>query len=729
MTDPIASAGIVWEPLFAPALILLIGAVHAALAIRSYLPIRRNLGLLVLRLLGIAILCAILFQPMLEESFPQRHPNRVALVGIDTSKSMREADGAGQTTRIDGARQLLAESGLVVGSGGEAPLGEVLLFQFNETSAPIGAAQLPALQAEGETTHFHQSIATMLDALPKDANCVGVFLFTDGHDFELTPAQRTAGAARARQTAIYPVALGKQQTIPDVSVGIASFQPYTFVSQRTKIQAAVRLMGSDSRPLRVELYREGKLVRDRKISAESGFEVPVAFDVLEESPGQFEYEVRVSALAGERELENNRAFTFLNVTDAQIPVLLVEGAPHWDTTFLRRTLSRNARVQLTSVLAVGGGKPIVTGTGDQERKLPESETDFSFYPLVILGRDVDRVLSEEACANLAQAVERDGTTLVLARGRPGKSAVFDQIAPAAWTETVTGPVRLVKGRGTSRVVPIEVLGTAPGGAEALPDLPIALGMEAPKMLAAVEALAEDADLQESSPAFVFRRHGTGQVLAVAVGGLWRWSLNAGSEAANNVYDRFWNQLLLNLIAQSSATPGNEARLSISSANVALGEKIHFTFHPKEGAEPPTPTVFVQRGDKVIASVPLARDADGTAWRGTYVGDEAGRFRGTVSLPGRTLESRFSVYVENRETTEVSPDYPYLRRLASASGGKLLDEGSLRETIEQLARAAVAEADAPRIVRQRPLWDRPWIFYLLFGILGLEWFLRMRRGMV
>lgn len=725
--------GIVWEPLFEPALILVLGLVLAVLAIRAYaarsaISRGRSTFLLSLRLLAIILLCAVLFQPMLEESFPQRHPKRVALVGVDSSKSMREKDSPDHAMRLDAARRILLESGLLGAEDAASSLGDVLLFQFDVSARPLAGSQLLALHADGETTQIHQSVRTMLDALPADANCVGVFLFTDGHDFEFTPADRTASLVRSHQAALYPLALGRLQTVPDVAVSIASFQPYTFVNQRAKILATVRLMGADSRPLRVELFREEKRLRDRKISAESGHEIPVAFDVLEETAGQYEYEVRVSALAGERELQNNKAFTFLNVTDAQIPVLLIEGAPHWDTTFLRRTLARNSRVQLTSVVALGGRKPLVSGTGESPLTVPQTEADFALYPLVILGRSVDRILSEEACTHLARAVESGGTTLLLARGRPGKHAIFDEIAPAPWTDIAAGPVRLVKGRGYSQIVPIDVLQSAPGGAQALPALPIALKTEPPRMLAAVEAMAEDADSQETFPAFVFRRHGSGQVLAIAVGGLWRWSLNAGSEPTNNVYDRFWNQLLLNLIAQSQASPGNEARLAISSANVALGEKVHFTFHPGNGEPPPDARVLIHRGDEFVTSLPLLQDPDGQSWRGSFIGEEAGRYQGTMTMPGRTLESRFAVYVENRETTEVAPDRPYLRRLAAASGGKLLDENALRETVESLARTAAAEADAPPVVRRKTLWDRAWVFYNLFGLLGIEWFFRRRWGL-
>lgn len=728
-------AAIVWEPVFPPFLILLAGLLLGYVAVRFYLrtssrlSARRRVFLMGLRLLAILGICAILFQPMIEESFPRRHPKRVALVAVDSSRSMNEKDDQDQATRLDTARRLLAESGLIGPSDAGGEIGEVRLFHFDATANPLAPRLLPALEATGETTLFHQSITSTMESLRTGEHCIGLFLFSDGHDFELTPSQHTAQLARSRQTAIYPVALGRDQTIPDVSVNIASYQPYTFVKQRAQVQATVRLMGSESRPLRVELLREGVLLRDRTISAEPGYEVPVAFEVSEDKPGQYEYEIRVSPLPTEREIHNNNAFTFLNVTDAKAPVLLIEGAPHWDTTFLRRTLTRNARVELSSAVAMRDGKVSVRSADSRARHIPDSEAEFESFLLVILGRDIDKILSPEACRNLAKAVEDGGATIVFARGKPGVHPVFEELAPAPWSGAATGPVRLVKGRGSGEIVPIEVLASAPGGSEALPELPWAMQTDKPKTLAAVESMAEDTALGNASPAFVHRRHGRGQVLAVAVGGLWKWSLNARSEVSNNVYDRFWNQLLLNLIARSNASPGDDTALSVSSANVALGEKINFTLHTAPGQPPPlSPQVAVFLEDEIVAGVPLARDQDDRTWRGSIVPEKTGRYGASIDVGGRPLKCRFAVYREQRETTEVTPDVPYLRQLARATGGKLLDAASLRETVAGLGRAAAAEADAPPIVRRRSCWDRAVFFYVLFGFLGVEWFLRRRWGM-
>ena len=373
---------------------------------------------------------------------------------------------------------------------------------------------------------------------------------------------------------------------------------------------------NEPNPIRIELLREGTVIRERKIGPNNGMDSIVAFEVREDAACQFGYEIRTTPLTGEKEIGNNSTFTFLNVTDAKINVLLIEGAPHWDTTFMRRTLSGNKRIQLTSIISLGKGKPILTTTAEADEetedpiplKVTENEAEFRRFPLIILGRSVDKVLSSEAIAAMSVAVSEGGSTVVFARGKPGNDPLFDELSPAIWEESAAGPVRLTRSKSGSKIVPLEVLDSAPGGASELPELPIAATLTNPKTLAAVEAMAKDTALQSKSPAFIHRRLGSGQILAVSVGGLWRWSLNAKSEASNNVYDKFWNQLLLNLIARSSAKPTDQMSLTVCSANVKRGEKVHFTLNPEPGAPlTETPRLVLSVNDSETTTLPLNQE--------------------------------------------------------------------------------------------------------------------------
>ena len=190
----------------------------------------------------------------------------------------------------------------------------------------------------------------MLNSPGAAESAQALVLLTDGHDFELINPAKTALAAKARQTPIYAVPFGAQGKAKDISVRITNYQPYCYVKQKARISASLRLIGCEHESINVLLLRQGKVVQSRRLNADENAQLPIEFEVTEPGTGQFEYEVQAVALAGEADTTNNSAITFLNVIDQQIRVLVLEGSPYWDTTFLQRSLQRNDKVELDSAV-------------------------------------------------------------------------------------------------------------------------------------------------------------------------------------------------------------------------------------------------------------------------------------------------------------------------------------------------------------------------------------------
>ncbi len=729
-------ATVVWEPIIPLPSIVLLWLFLASLAWWAMarggpkLGWPKRLTLLSLRWLALTLLCLPLLQPSQEEALPRTHRARLALVALDTSRSMGELDESA-SSRLDAGRRLIRQHQLV----GESPLGNSRLHAFDTESRPVTAEGLNALQANGDTSFFNTSISSVLRSLGTKENCVGLFLFSDGHDFEGVPPERLGKLSQQYRTPIYPVPLGKTVHLPDVAVFMVSTQPSTFVKQKSRLDAAVRFRSCGARQVRVELVRAGEVLREQKVRTTGDDEVPVSFEISEEKPGQFEYEIRCTAQSDERDLENNTAYAYLNVTDARIPVLLLEGEPHWDSSFLQRTLSRNNRISLDTVVSAGKSRKHTSRSDATLPKLGElSPTLLASYPVIILGREIERLLSEEMIAALVKNVTDQGLTLIFARGVPGTSAAWAELSPSEPGEGFTGPVSLVPSRSKSSVVPLEVL--LEGGPSKLPPLPVAAGTGKPKLLASVEAKVQDDIQKQELPAMLLRQQGAGQVFEMALAGVWKWSLHANAEADNNIYDRFWNQLLINLVARSNRAPSDQPQLVVPKANLEIGEEVHFTLQlparPEGKAltfKQPPALQLSKDGVKLATTVMTQRDP-ASPWEGVVTADKSGRYLAELTLPdGLKVGCRYGVYAPQTETTDVATDLEYLRKLATASGGRVLDAASLPGLLETLSRAAAAESAAPPAVRRISLWDTTLCFWLLCAAFATDWFLRRRWGLV
>jgi hypothetical protein len=731
----------VLDPILPVPLIVVLAALLAFLTFRIYwrvgfpIGLRRNLVLLLFRLTGLALVLAVLLQPSHRDLLPPPVKDRVTLIGLDTSLSMNQHDEGGES-RLDAAKNLMEESGVVTSGG--LPANPLLqLFQFGEDARPIQGSILNIVPT-GKTTLFDKSVGTMLSGPAEDEAINALILLTDGHDFEMVNPVKTGLGARDRRAPIYAVAFGKLGNVKDVAVRITGYQPYCYVKQKAHISATLRLIGCELEDLTVELLRQGQVVQTKHINAQQLQELPVDFEVAEPAVGQYEYEVRALPLENETDTANNSAITYVNVIDQQIRVLVLEGAPYWDTTFLQRSLMRDDKFDVDALIryAPNRVRAIRKTPGIGELHLPETLNQLAAYDVVILGQAVE-TLEHAGQTNSAdsdfqtlldQYVKERGGTVIFSRGKAFQNVSSDELEPVLWSDKTLKHVHLdatAEGRGIS---PFRVLDPDGAGMDSLPDLVDERIPGQIQPLTSTFAVASTREDDAPKPAIVHRRFGDGQVISIGVDGLWRWSLNAGADAANSPFDRFWDQMILWLLAGRDFIPNRQFSFRPTSANVMLGEKVYFRLvqrEPNPKIKPVPVTIYYNDAEAGRTTLAPAPQSVGRL-TADFLPEHTGRYRAVVELPdGSRQESRFIVFSEDLEQTEVTADTLYLRRLCEGSGGRLLQPSELPNLLKQLDNE---KSDQAAKVLLRPVWNEPWVFYLAGLLFGTDWFLRRRWGL-
>ncbi len=733
MTAPLAAqTGLVFDPILPAGAVLLLGLALAALTVAIYrragarLTTLQNAVLLVCRLLGVAMVVALLLQPSRLEEIPPPVTDRVTLVAVDDSKSMAQKD-VPQGTRTEAARTVLGDVELIQPDGTPADA-HTHLYRFGEDAVLMKSAG--ELKADGASTRVHRSISTMLAELGANESARALFLLSDGHDFELVNPAKTGFAARQRGVPIYAVPLGKQGKVRDVSVRITSYQPYCYVKQKARISGALRPIGCELEMLSVELLRADQVVQTQKVRAGEEPEIAVHFDVTEPAVGQYEYELRVTPLDGEVDRENNRALTYLNVIDQQIQVLFLEGSPYWDTTFLQRSLLRNDKMNVDSIVQYAAGKArlIRKKAGETELKIPATDEDWRRYDVIVLGRSVDKLLSADAIRQLEDYAKNHGGTVIFSRGRAFSAETKNELEPVVWGVQPTEHVRLRIAREGQALAPFRTI-TGPGMEDQVPELIAGYEAKEKQPLTATLASTQSAAGGEPTPGMVHRRFGDGQVLSVGVDGLWRWAFNAKVEGANTLFDRFWDQMVLWLMAGRDFLPTQQFSLRASSANIPLGEKIYFRAVMRDAAPKvrDIPLLIEQDGreaGRTTLTPPEAQTQDKLT--AEFLPAKPGKYTATAKFPDGTSQSaRFIVFDENLEQTEVATDTGFLRKLAESSGGRLLQPEDFGRLLAELKSE---KANAAPTTRLTSAWDRAWVFWLIGALFGADWYLRRRWGL-
>jgi hypothetical protein len=184
-------------------------------------------------------------------------------------------------------------------------------------------------------------------------------------------------------------------------------------------------------------------VEKRDVPLKANDVVEEVFHVSHKTSGLYRYEVRADALPGEVTTINNTAPLLLRVVDQPVRVLLLEGKPYWDTKFLVRTLSADPSVELTSVVQLAEGRllhrriprqpvaaeksvPATSGDTDREHWTIEKDAGtfladgiaLAAYQIVILGRNAEIFLTDDALSKLRKWLTEGEGSLVCFRGPP-----------------------------------------------------------------------------------------------------------------------------------------------------------------------------------------------------------------------------------------------------------------------------------------------------------------------
>ena len=712
------------DPIFPLAWIIVIGVVLTLLTLGAHLRSGRQLGrrrnflLSLIRLLGVLAVVSLLLQISEEESIVPPSVERSFLVGVDKSASMGEDDIDG-VTRYEYACQILKEAGLLQ----EERNPHVHFHVFDSKVEQISPKALTSISPDGDETLMHTSVRQLFRAY-QGAPPAALLLLSDGHDLEAISPGQTAKIAHDRECVIYGMPIGEAGSVRDASIRITRFHPYTFREQLTRMTATIRTVGCPRETLVVDLIREGKTIESQRIqTGEKSFH-DVEFIVSEEDPGQYEYTFKVRPIKREATTKNNSAVSYLNVLDEKIRVLLVEGSPYWDTTFLRRSLARNDKLDVDALTRFTKDRVRAVRSNPKRSKegllAPQKVEDFKPYKIVILGKNVDDVLGENGIQALEEWVDQHAGIVIFSRGRSWEGLPDSGLEPIKWAHE-SAPARLEVSSAARSVPPFKLLERR----LASNNLPEVISYQAsgkPKTLAESYVKTEG-----QNSGVVFRRFGRGQTLSFGVGDLWKWVFNSKTEFDNNLYDLFWDQLVLWMLSNGGVTPGSGYTFQTNTANLALGEKVTFTFS-LNGKEPPQsqPKMIIDHQDEEVAVLALTPNDDASAYSATFTPRVEGRYTAQITLPdGKKVQARFITYVEEVERTETVADAAYLKQLATASGGRLVEPAELKSLYGDFLREASPMKERFKLV---PLWDQVWVLLMITFFLALEWFLRRRWGL-
>jgi uncharacterized membrane protein len=488
---------------------------------------------------------------------------------------------------------------------------------------------------------------------------------------------------------------------------------------------------------------------------------------------------RLAHASGEAVAGNNKRLLAVDRKAGPYRVLYVGGRPNWEYKFLRRALELDPEVKLVSLIrmarkepkfqwrgregemsnplfrgfgAEGGeaqryDQPVIIRMGISDKQeladgFPRRAEDlFGSFRAVILDDVEAGFFTQEQMDLLEKFVSVRGGSLLMLGGQesfrlggyehtpvgrmlpvyldsrgaasPVQNAVFN-LTREGWLEPWMR-LRNTEGEEESRLANMPPFYSVNQSATAI------------KPGASILATVTDPE-QKSHPAWVVQRYGSGRVGAVTVGDVWRWGMRDAESRMD--MEKAWRQILRWLVVDVPDRVEIEAVLAAAGSHERVTPQIRVrdsAFRPQDDASVKLEIVEADGAKLSLGAEPSASEAG--LFEGMTHAIQSGAYRvkatvqdGSGAVVGEATTG-WALNPEAEEFASLTPNRPFLEKIARWSGGRVLELGELDAWAAQLPKAALPLME----VRSEPLWNRWWVLVLLVALLGTEWWLRRRQG--
>ncbi len=728
--------------------------------------------LITLRFIAIVILLSCLLAPVILQKKDVTPPTHLSIL-VDTSRSMQLEDnylGKTDSSRMNQVNRLLFDesSQFLQNVNSEH---KVHLYHF-DNSLHESTKSVANFEPDGSLTDIAAAIKETVEAWRGQPNA-GIILISDGaHNTSNLSIDNIA----AMNTPVYAIGVGSPLPPKDIQIQKVDVLPIAYTGHETLIRITVGQTGYADESIRLSLRdtSTNRLVdasmvtfpednNEQSITIDEqrlpkGSQQVIELKLTPQTEGNFQYQVGLPTLEGELTDKNNEKTFTIKVVKAKLNVLYFEGRPRWEYAFLKRTLERDPDIDPT--FAIQSKKSVsdsvlsrYNGFFPQDSdttptRFPETREELYQYDVLILGDISAEHLTIAQQQSIVDFVEQRGKAVIFlpshnALGVDGfRKTEISKILPI---QIPANGCREQKGEYALNLTQngifhpiLQLTDKIERNNEIWQNLPaLSHSFRRFQLRAGATTLINK---DNGEPILIFHRVGLGKSLFFAAEGIWNWDFGVNSykdEVYQTVYSRFWAQTLRWMAQQSDE---NQIYISTDASTYSQGEtaKINIrtfslTIDPQINTEiqlsvtTPSGTQFPLKTHTETSGTQLRNAGNYTTQlkveeKGTYNIRAVGK---AGNIPLGEDEIDLFVHPQLIELEAPQLNEPLLKELATKTGGVY----SIIDNAHSLPDKINIEQDPIFVDTERDLWAHPIVLIAIVGLLGTEWFIRKRVGLI
>lgn len=696
-----------------------------------------------LRALTLAAIVLFLLRPIVRLP-PIGARDAIVPVLVDVSRSMRIADADGQP-RLARATALLKTDLLPALSRDFTPE----LYAVGEGLAP---ASIDRLSADARQSDVSGALSAVRDRV-RGQRVAGVVLLSDGGN---TGRQTAIAASDWSGPPVFAIGIGSPEGVHDREVVGMSAGEQRLDQASIDLHVTAVSNGFGRAPFELRVLANGRVLETRRIVPPAdGSPVDELFTVSPDPHSPTVYTAAIPVDESEPVVENNTRSVLVSPAGRKRRLLVVEGSPGFDHSFMTRAWSHDPALDVDSVARKGKNDAgqdtffVQAGAARAQSLVAgfptRREALFAYDGLVIANVEADFFTRAQLAMAAEFVSERGGGLLVLGErsftqrglsGTPLEDALPVELTDrrgllrtSLGDQAPAGPNKLVVTPEGERHPIMRIGGSADESRRmwaALPPLAASSPLGGPRPGATVLAVTTVSG-GATHPLAAVQRYGQGRSMVFAGEAAWRWKMLLPS--TDRSYEFFWRQA-----ARWLAAPSPDPVALTLPEGAEPGDPVAVEIDARDAAFTPIADAAVEASATLLGgdarTLPVRH---GNAASGRYTAvfrpEQAGVYRIAVqarrgTTPLGAAERWLYVGGSDREFDDPRLNEAFLRRVSRASGGRYLRAADSSRVVSAL-KTAVPQNAAPEI---RDLWHEPWAFALVVGLLSAEWILRRRWGL-
>lgn len=652
----------------------------------------------VLRALAVSAIAALLLAPLLRSTLKEvKKP--IVLLAQDASESVNATfQNAGEKANYQESISALTEA-----------LGE----DFEVQTLSFGSGVRDGLDTafQDKSTNISKLLTGAYD-LYSNQNLGAIILATDGLYNE---GANPVYLDKALAIPVYTIALGDTTIKRDVSIKRVFHNKIVYLGDKFSVQVDVAAQNAAGSSTALSVFRVDG-AQSRKIQ-----EMPISIDrndffttreiILDaDKPGVQRFRMQVSPIQGEALKDNNVKDIFVEVLDARQKILILAAVPHPDLSALKQSLSTTRNYEVSVFM------------------ISEFKQNVSDYDFVILHQLPSRFNDATGVLNTLQTrrIPRFFIT-----GAQTNYARFNQVQPLLNIRTDGRNTNEVQGRIATEfslfTTDEQVARDLPGFAPVLAPF----GEYSVSPGAQTLLYQRIGKVDTNYPLLVLGEVGGARTAVFCAEGIWKWRLfDYLQHSSHSMFDGFFGKAV-----QYVGIKDDKRKFRVNLPKAIFNENESIAFDAElyndnyELINTPDASIVIinSAGEEFKYTFNKSGRAYGLN-PGIFPPDDY-RFQAAVSFAGQNLQydGRFSVQPIQLERYETTADHGMLRVLSEKYGGTLVQPSEMASIVEMLR---TKESVKPVIFltdQTKPLIHLKWLFFLLLGLLSLEWFLRRYFG--